>query len=338
MRSARLIVSLAATLFVSCTNGPSVPPPSTAPTPSSRSPVGVASTLKRPMTELRKQATAVVSVGGAPHAPDWQVAAFGAVWVSNEARNLIQRIDPHTNRVVAAIHVNVPCDGLGAGFGSVWVPSCAGPSILRIDPRTDRIVAKIETTIAGVDHGGEGLIDVGEGGVWLMTTSDTLSRIDPATNKIATNVSVVDGSFAVAVGAGSIWATSWSENKVTRVDPAGKVLATIDVGPSPLFLAAGEGAVWVLNQGDGSVARIDPSSNAVTRIAASSAGEGGCIAAGLGAVWVTIPGAPLTRIDPATDAVTEQFVGQGGDCLSVGYRSVWLSNHEFGNVWRIDPS
>jgi len=78
--------------------------------------------------------------------------------------------------------------------------------------------------------------------------------------------------------------------------------------------------------------------NSVTStIEAASPGDGGCIAAGLGAIWVTIPGAPLTRIDPGTDTVTSRFVGHGGDCLSVGFGSVWLSNHDLGNVWRIAP-
>jgi hypothetical protein len=57
----------------------------------------------------------------------------------------------------------------------------------------------------------------------------------------------------------------------------------------------------------------------------------------LGAARVTIPGAPLTRIDASSHQVTEQFTGDGGDCLTVGYGSVWLSNHQFGNVYRIAP-
>ena len=53
---------------------------------------------------------------------------------------------------------------------------------------------------------------------------------------------------------------------------------------------------------------------------------------------MSLPGAPLTRIDADSDTVTEQFVGEGGDCLSVGFGSVWLSNRVLGDVWRINPS
>jgi len=40
---------------------------------------------------------------------------------------------------------------------------------------------------------------------------------------------------------------------------------------------------------------------------------------------------------PRRDVVREQFTGVGGDCISTGFGSVWLSNHELGNVWRLRP-
>ena len=130
------------------------------------------------------------------------------------------------------------------------------------------------------------------------------------------------------------------KNLVTRVDAAtNHVAATIPVGPKPRFLAAGLGAVWILNQGDGTVSRIDPASNkVVATIALETPGNGGDIAIGAGAVWVTNLGTPLSRIDPATNQVTAQFVGAGGDALRVGLGSVWLCSFGLQQVWRIDPS
>jgi streptogramin lyase len=46
---------------------------------------------------------------------------------------------------------------------------------------------------------------------------------------------------------------------------------------------------------------------------------------------------PITRIDPASNEVVQQFFGTGGDAIRVGLGSVWLSNLRAGNVWRIDP-
>jgi hypothetical protein len=51
-----------------------------------------------------------------------------------------------------------------------------------------------------------------------------------------------------------------------------------------------------------------------------------------------MPARPVIRIDPATNQVAELFLGAGGDCISAGLGSVWLSNHDFGDVWRIRPN
>jgi len=127
---------------------------------------------------------------------------------------------------------------------------------------------------------------------------------------------------------------------VSRVDGAtNKVLGTIPVGPSPRFLAVGFDSVWVLNQGDGTVSRIDPVTNRViATIQLEIPGAGGDIATGSGAVWVTNLGKPLSRVDPATNQVTAQFVGPGGDALRVGLGAVWLCSFGLQQLWRIDPS
>jgi YVTN family beta-propeller protein len=93
------------------------------------------------------------------------------------------------------------------------------------------------------------------------------------------------------------------------------------VGPKPRFLAAGLGAVWILNQGDGTVSRINPASNkVVATIALETPGNGGDIAIGAGAVWVTNLGTPLSRIDPATNQVTAQLSAPE----EMRFASVWV--------------
>jgi hypothetical protein len=58
---------------------------------------------------------------------------------------------------------------------------------------------------------------------------------------------------------------------------------------------------------------------------------------GEGSVWVTSFEFPISRIDPDTNKVVQQFAGPGGDALRVGLGSVWLSNLKAQTVWRIDP-
>ena len=287
--------------------------------------------VQRPMSDLSAVATFPI-----PGFPDW-VAIGDNVWISNKPKNSISRLDPKTNTVGATIPVGkAPCAGLAIGFGSVWVPQCSDGTVWRVDMASQKAVAMIPAGIADTEGG----IAAGEGSVWMPSdASGVLSRIDPATNKVASKIKIPAGSYTAIVAEHSVWITSTKNNLVTRVDArTEKAIASIPVGPAPRFLAAGLGSVWVLNQQDGSVARIDPASNRVlATIAVGVPGEGGDIATGEGAVWVTANGKPLSRIDPATNRVTRQFVGKGGDALRVGLGSLWLANHDFHEVWRIDP-
>jgi YVTN family beta-propeller protein len=296
------------------------------------------------MAQLRaRSVAAVIEVGGAPDAPDWQVTGLGAIWVANAARQSVQRIDVSRNKVTMEAEIGAPpCDGLATGFGSVWAVDCRAGALVRIDPHNGRVVARVHLQPAS----DEGLIAAGGGGVWVLAddpkdaSRTLLLRIDPRSNHIGMRVNVPSGSTAAAYGFGAVWVSTASSDTVERVDPAaGTVTATIQVRSTPRFLSAGEGGVWVLNQSDGSVSHIDPTENkVVATIPADVPGEGGCIAAGEGAVWVTMPGTPVLTIDPANNHITARYTGVGGDCIGTGYGSAWLSNHDLGDVWRIRPS
>jgi virginiamycin B lyase len=287
--------------------------------------------VQHPMSDLH--AIAKFSI---PGSPDW-VAIGDSVWISNNPKDNISRLDPSSNQVGAVITVaKTPCSGLAIAFGSVWVPICSNGSVERVDAKSQKIIASIPSGVANTEGG----ITAGEGSVWMPSDANgVLSRIDPATNKVVSKIPIPAGSFTAAFDAGSVWITSTKNNLLTRVDAkTEKVLAKIPVGPSPRFLATGLGSVWTLNQGDGSVSRIDPATNKVSAtIEVGVPGEGGDIAVGEGAVWVTAIGKPLSKIDPGINRVVAQYVGKGGDALRVGLGSLWLSNHEFHEVWRIDP-
>jgi len=287
--------------------------------------------VRQPMSALH-----VIAKMPIPGFPDW-IGVDESIWISNKPKNSVSRIDPKTNRVVATIAVGkAPCAGLAADFGSVWVPSCGEGSIWRVDAKSQTVLAKIATGVADTEGG----IAAGEGSVWMpCDASGVLARIDPKTNAVVSRIRISPGSYTAVTGERSVWVTSTKNNAVTRIDARSeKIQATIPVGPSPRFLATGLNAVWVLNQGDGSVSRIDPASNKViATIPVGVPGEGGDIATGEGAVWVTAMGKPLSRIDPATNRVVKQFVGKGGDALRLGHGSLWLANHEFEEIWRIDP-
>jgi streptogramin lyase len=94
----------------------------------------------------------------------------------------------------------------------------------------------------------------------------------------------------------------------------------------------------VLCEKEGKVDRIDPKTNKVSKsIELGVAGASGEIAVGLGSVWVTLDGFPLTRIDPQTEKVVQQFWGPGGGAVQIGANALWLSNTHEGTLWRLDP-
>ena len=287
--------------------------------------------VRIPITKLKPEAVYTV-----PGAPDW-MAVDKEVWVSNEPKNTVSRLDPKSSSVMATVTVGKePCSGLAAGFGTLWVPNCGDSTVTRLNLEDGKPQATFAMTIGN----SEGGVTTGAGSFWILTDSKgTLARVDPATNKAVAEIYVAPGSYAAAFGDNAVWITSTDKNLLTRVNAQTNVIEqTIAVGPKPRFLTVGEGSVWTLNQGDGSISRVDMKTNkVVATIEAGVPGGGGEISAGEGSVWVTTFEYPITRIDPSTNKVAQQFYGEGGDSIRAGLGWVWLTNIRAGTVWRIDP-
>jgi streptogramin lyase len=287
--------------------------------------------IRRPMTSLHPVAT--FHVGGQP---DWMALTDDSVWVTSSKTNQVIRLDAVANKIGESVTIPRPCSGLMAAFGSLWVPSCGDHNLVRVDLATRKIVA----TIAASPADSEGGVTAGAGSVWLMTSpAGKLARIDPATNAVSATIDVPPQSYAPAFADGSVWITSTGKSLVTRVDPAtNRVVSTTAVGKGPRFVTAGAGSVWTLNQGDGTISRVDTATGKlIATIDAGLSGEGGEIAFGEGSVWATLFGFPITRIDPATNTVAQQWTGKGGDSIRAGIGTVWLTDLLGGIVWRFDP-
>ena len=69
-----------------------------------------------------------------------------------------------------------------------------------------------------------------------------------------------------------------------------------------------------------------PNQQTGCEIPAGIPGTGGEIAFGEGAVWATAIQIPITRIDPASNAVVQQWFGTGGDSIRIGHGSIWLTD------------
>jgi len=292
--------------------------------------------VQAPMSFLIPDAQYKIEANGVKGGPDWLAMTEDSVWTNSRGTNMVFRMDPKSDQVLAAVPVPKPCSGFAVAAGTLWSPSCDEHVIYRIDLKTNEVVAKVPVGPANTEGG----IAFGAGSAWMPSDPKGLvSRIDPATNKVIAEIAVPQDSFTAVYGYNRVWVSSTAKSVVSVIHPAtNKVIAEIPVGPNPRFMAAGEGFVWTLNQGSGTVTKIDPRTmKVVATIDVGVPGTGGDIATGEGALWVTQRTIPISRIDPATNKVTAQLYGPGGDAMRIGHGYVWLSNGRQGKVWRFLP-
>jgi streptogramin lyase len=267
--------------------------------------------------------------------PDWLAITDDAVWVASSNVNHVVRLDAGTNLPGTIITVAEPCSGMAVEFGSLWIPSCGDHTLIRADAKT----GVIQATIPAGPAESEGGIAVGAGSVWLVTSkAGELDRIDPATNSVVAKIAIPPGSFNPIFANDSVWVSSNKGNVLIRVNPAANtVVSSTLIGPMPRFLTVGAGSVWVLNQGDGSISRVDATTGRlIATIPAGIPGFGGEIAFGADAVWATVFKFPITRIDPATNTVSGQWHGAGGDSIRYAHGSLWLTSYSGEKVWRLN--
>jgi YVTN family beta-propeller protein len=182
---------------------------------------------------------------------------------------------------------------------------------------------------------------IGQGAVWVANKLDnSVSRIDPETNRVVATVPADDGVADLAVARDAVWTGGDRQGvpRVARIDPrTNRVVATVPIGSQPSGLAVTDDAVWVATLVDGTITRIDPRTNQVTATIRTG-GRPVHVAADDQAVWVAYPQDNLVRrIDPQTNRVVAKLrVAQPQD-LALGFGSVWVPSGRSGVVMRIDP-
>jgi virginiamycin B lyase len=269
-------------------------------------------------------------------APPWLTFTDSAL-VPNASKDSLDKIDVKANKLGDSITgLSQPCGGAVTAFTSLWVPTCGDKTLSRVDTKTGKVTKKLATGTGG----GVPEIAASTDSMWAFTDNKiTLSRIDPELNVVVAEIRLPSDCNSLTAGEASLWVTCPAENRVLRINPGiNQVEKYIETSPMPKALVIGEGSVWVLCEKDGKVERIDPKTNKISKsIELGAPATNGGIADGLGFVWVTMQGFPLTRIDPAKETVVQQFYGEGGGAIHVGLGSLWLSNLNNGTLWRIDP-
>jgi YVTN family beta-propeller protein len=182
---------------------------------------------------------------------------------------------------------------------------------------------------------------IGQGAVWVANKLDnSLSRIDPQTNRVVATVAASDGVADLAVGRDGVWTGGDRRGvaRVVRIDSrTNRVVATVPITHQPSGLAVTDDAVWVTSFVGGTLWRIDPQANMVVATVPIG-GRPVQVAADDRAVWVACPQDNLVRrIDPQANRVVATLrVAQPQD-IALGFGAVWVSSQRSGTVLRIDP-
>jgi len=133
--------------------------------------------------------------------------------------------------------------------------------VTRIDPASGKVLADIP--VPSEPH----RVAYGAGAVWVSNWHDnSVSRIDPATNRVAGSPIPIGSHHAgnLVVGAGDLWVTSDYRPEaapddvvVVRIDPqTNRAIETVAVGGHPIDVAITAGAVWVSVANPGTLLRI----------------------------------------------------------------------------------
>ncbi|HEX7473903.1 MAG TPA: hypothetical protein VF323_12535 [Candidatus Limnocylindrales bacterium] len=159
------------------------------------------------------------------HAPRILVSAFESIWETVDGDQVIERIDPSTGTVTAAVALPVSPVGMVAGADALYLAT-ADASVIRVDPATDCVTALRFLGGAATDPatGGGDLIAVAAGTTSVLAAYDRggLAVMDPTTLAIrkAFRVDTQDFQGALATTTdGTVWYPTFGNDTVLRIKP-----------------------------------------------------------------------------------------------------------------------
>lgn len=222
--------------------------------------------------------------------------------------------------ICAAAGPYFPSMTLALTSGTAWVACKAERRVVRV-----RLPAGTRRSIAV--PGGE-LIAVlaAFGSVWTLDEHATLTRIRPASNRLAQARLGLVRPYNLWAGAGSLWTVDDASGEVVRIAPAtSKVTARIAVGDGPSDLAFAGGDVWVVNHRDRRLVRIDAATNRAATVAVLPGDAPERIVALGSFLWLTGRGTDLLQVDPADGRVVRVVeIGASGIDVVAGAGALWI--------------
>jgi serine/threonine protein kinase/streptogramin lyase len=215
-------------------------------------------------------------------------------------------------------------------------------SMVRIDPETGEIVSEPTSMPTASDNRPQ--IEVGEGGVWVLTGPNVV-HVDPTDGTIVETVGLGGGTAAafdsIAVGSRTVWVGAIPG--IVRINPATDRMLRPVVLNSPgvlqqTFVALGAGSAWGLTT-DARVTRVDQHTGATKGTVDVGQSASG-LSSGFDALWIidSLQGT-LTRVEPESlDPDAPIAVSGDLDAIATGAGSVWIIDSKAGVVIPVDPA
>ena len=251
-------------------------------------------------TEAVRHTTRLVAVPRHPDAFDGPVLAAdtGGAWligVDQRGRSHLTRVFSGPRRKREYPLEDEP-RAVAVGFGTVWVVTrgAHGNQVLGIDPATGTVTKRIH-----FQHSSRiNTLAAGLGGVWVVASSSaTLYRIDPRSARVTQWIDLGERAGRPEVVLGAIWVGVSDSGGDTRVVDPRTLSVILYLECCALergYFTAGYGSIWLYDMPTGTVVRWDRQtldSDSVVHVTDPPIYKGLCltsIAAGAGAIWVTV--------------------------------------------------
>jgi DNA-binding beta-propeller fold protein YncE len=237
--------------------------------------------------------------------PSAVAVGAGAVWVADDARGVVLRLDERNGRQVGPpVAVSPHPIAIDVSDSKVWVADRAG-TITRID------IASATVTDAPIDLGGH-VVDLIVDGkvVWVADIeTNTVQPLDVGTGALGERVVVVDGVVRLAAGPTGVWVTN-RDHTATQIDRAThKVGPPVAVGAFPIGVTIANGVAWIANSDDGTVSRLGADDGHTIGPAVDVGGAPISIAVANDDAWVVQQDArAISRLDARTGVIVERGV------------------------------
>jgi class 3 adenylate cyclase len=170
-------------------------------------------------------------------------AGHGAVWATDDLRDVVRRLDRRNGEEVEVIELaegSGPSD-VAAGADAVWVAAGLAGELLRLDPATGVVGGPID--VPGIES-----VSAAGDDVWAVSPSEDLAtRVDAATSRVAVRAEVCDSPVAVQAlpDDGGAWIVCSNERALWHIDDGGAADREVALDGVPTDVALDGDRVWV---------------------------------------------------------------------------------------------